>query len=333
MTMTNWRAFTTCTVVAVLSLATFTFGQGAQDLPDAAEEGDMAAVRSLLDSGVDVNQAQTNGSTALHWAVYRNDADTVALLIGRGVDVTVRTREEISPLFMATLYGNEQIIQSLLDAGADANEVGPNAETPLMLAGRNGNPEAIRTLIDAGADLNAIEMVRGTTALMWAVEQRHADAVAALIAGGADVAAQSGAAGLPRRYMANRVNTERVIEAQELLREAVGEDLTQAEYQARRDANDTGEQRGFGFDIDTVVTFALEQLPPGGDIDQLLVDFREQAAGFGVGIDFDELEAAIRARVAAEAAGEVSADDRPQGGFGGGGRPGSPGTSTGGRCR
>ena len=44
-----------------------------------------------------------------------------------------------------------------------------------MLAARNGNPDAIRVLIDGGAKVNARETLRGTTALMWAAEQKHPD--------------------------------------------------------------------------------------------------------------------------------------------------------------
>ena len=317
--MMNRPTLIAFTVAALLSVSTFALGQTGQDLADAAEAGDMATVRSLLDSGADVNAAQRNGSTALHWAIYRDDAETVDLLIDRGADVTVKTREGISPLFMASLYGNAVIIESLLDAGADANEAGPNTETPVMLAARNGNPDAIRTLIDAGADPNIAETVRGTTALMWAIEQRHSEAVAVLIAGGADVAVQTADSGLPRRYMANRVNVDRVQSAQELLREAVAEGLTQEEYQARREAlgaagsepNNPG--GAFSFDIETLVAFVLNQLQPGGDVDELLLEFRDQAAGFG--IDFDDLEAAVRAELAGDGAADASEDDAagPQG--------------------
>ena len=76
-----------------------------------------------------------------------------------------------------------------------------------MLAARNGNPDAIRVLLEGGAKVNAKETLRGTTALMWAAEQKHPEAVKALLAGGADVAAKSGGAGLPRNYLAPRVNT------------------------------------------------------------------------------------------------------------------------------
>ena len=41
-----------------------------------------------------------------------------------------------------------------------------------MFAARNGNPQAIKLLVEAGADVNAKETLRGTTALMWAAEQK-----------------------------------------------------------------------------------------------------------------------------------------------------------------
>ena len=320
-----WAAFASTWILS-LSVAVSARPQDAAWIHEAARAGDLAAVGTLLDAGADVDAAPADGATGLHWAVYRDDVPMAALLIEAGADVSAPTREGITPLAMAALYGNPELIVRLLRAGADANEVGPNTETPIMLAARNGNPASVRALLAAGADPNAAEAVRGTTALMWAVDERHPDAVAALIAAGADVSAQSAPAGLPRRYMANRVNTDRVREAQDLLREAVEEGLTQAEYQARREAADadadaSGGAGGFG--IDTVVTFVLDQLQPGGSLDEVLEDFRRQADGFG--IDFEELEEAVRARFEARAAGEPDAGTQPRGRAGGGdsgqGRP------------
>src|SRR5271168_448289 len=45
-------------------------------LADAVERGDQQAVASLLKNGADVNAAQSDGATALHWAAYLNDAGT-----------------------------------------------------------------------------------------------------------------------------------------------------------------------------------------------------------------------------------------------------------------
>ena len=59
------------------------------------ETGDMAAVRALLAKGADVNEAQGDGMTALHWAAYRGDATLAAALLKAkaALDATTRTRQ------------------------------------------------------------------------------------------------------------------------------------------------------------------------------------------------------------------------------------------------
>jgi ankyrin repeat protein len=190
--------------------ASTAFAAGRSDVADAVMRGDKPAVRALLQQKADVNAPQSDGATALHWAVYHNDLETLDVLIRAGAKPDVKNREGVTPLHMASLYGNAKIIDRLLKARADAKQRGPAGETMLMLAARNGNAEAVTLLIAAGAEVNAKEPIRGTTALMWAVEQRHPEAVASLIAGKADVSAKSAGAGLPRNYMANRVNPARV---------------------------------------------------------------------------------------------------------------------------
>src|SRR5262249_58041392 len=73
--------------------------------------------------------------------------------------------------------------------GADPNERSPRDETPLMFASRNGNLDAMKVLLNHQAGVNAIENLRGTTALMWAVEQRHVEAVRLLVERGAKTTA------------------------------------------------------------------------------------------------------------------------------------------------
>src|ERR1700694_4332066 len=61
------------------------FGAGKDlRLVEAAKAKDAAAVRSLLKSGVDVNNAQGDGATALHWAVHHDDLATTDLLLQAG---------------------------------------------------------------------------------------------------------------------------------------------------------------------------------------------------------------------------------------------------------
>ena len=197
-------------VAVLLVCATAFVGGAGSEVADAVMRGDSTAVRQLLASKADVNAAQVDGATALHWAVYRDSIETANLLLGAGANVEAVNREGITPLFMAALYGNARMIDALLKGGADAKKLGPNGETTVMFAARNGNPDAIKLLVSAGVDVNVPESIRGTTALMWATQQGHSAAVKTLVELGADVGAKSGPAGLPRNYMASRVNTNAV---------------------------------------------------------------------------------------------------------------------------
>ena len=214
------RRVMACAAALVVAVTMFARGAGKSDVADAAMKGDRAAVRALLLQKADVNAPQVDGATALHWAIYRDDAELVDVLVRAGANVKAANRDGVTPLAMASLYGKPAIILRLLKAGADASEVGPNGQTALMLAARNGNPEAIKVLVEGGAKVNARETARGTTALMWAAEQRHPEAVKALLDNGADYKLKSGGAGLPRNYLAPRVNTAVVQQAAERFKRA-----------------------------------------------------------------------------------------------------------------
>jgi ankyrin repeat protein len=156
-------------------------------LADAAMQGDKDAVQSLLKQHVDVNAPQGDGSTALHWAAYRDDAEMVKLLLGAGANVNAATREgAITPLFMACASGDAAIVGALLAAGADPNTVKSNGTTALMIAAESGGTDAVKMLVDHGANVNAKETVHGQTALMFAAAQNREGVVRLLVARGAD---------------------------------------------------------------------------------------------------------------------------------------------------
>jgi ankyrin repeat protein len=165
---------------------------GASDVADAAMRGDRAAVRAALARKQDVNAPQVDGSTALHWAVERDDADMAGVLIQAGARVTARTREGVTPLQLAATNGSAPMIDRLLKAGADPNApLTAGGDTALMMAARTGKTDTIRVLVEAGANVNAKETWGGTTALMWAVSEGHVEATTRLIAAGADVNARA----------------------------------------------------------------------------------------------------------------------------------------------
>jgi len=180
-----WRT-TGALVLAVLGLAAAAVAAEPAAVADAAEHHDRAGVRALLQKGADVNAAQVDGTTALHWAVQHDDAEAVGLLLRARANVNATNRYGVPPLALASTNGSATIVSLLLEAGADANAAMKGGETVLMLASRSGNAEAVKALIRRGATIDARER-RGQTALMWAAAEGHTAIVRTLLEAGADV--------------------------------------------------------------------------------------------------------------------------------------------------
>ena len=176
------------TLLGALSIAMLLTAAPADTrLSDAAMQGDQDAVRSLLKQKVDVNAPQGDGTTALHWAAYRDDPEMVKLLLAAGANPKATTREgAITPLLMACQNGSAAMIETLLKAGSDANAVKTNGTTPLMMAAASGNADAVKTLLAHGANVNAKESAHGQTALMFAAALNRAAVIKVLMANGAD---------------------------------------------------------------------------------------------------------------------------------------------------
>ncbi len=156
-------------------------------LADAAMRGDRESVRSLLAQKADVDAAQGDGMTALHWAAYRDDLEMAKLLLAAGASVKAATRvDAITPLFMACQNGDPAMIEALLKAGAGASSANENGTTALMAAAASGSADAVKVLLDAGADVNAKEAAHGQTALMFASALNRDAVVKLLLARGAD---------------------------------------------------------------------------------------------------------------------------------------------------
>jgi ankyrin repeat protein len=189
---TKDRAMTRCarnlTLLLLLAAAPPGLAVAASsDAADAAQRKDLAALESLVAKRADLNTAQPDGTTALHWAAHWNDARTVAMLLRAGANPKAVNRYGASPLSEAVVSGSAAMIQSLLDAGADPKTLTTaDGETVLMTAARAGNLDAVRLLLDRGADVNAREKYKGQTALMWAAAERHTPVAKLLLDRGAD---------------------------------------------------------------------------------------------------------------------------------------------------
>lgn len=184
---------TSLRTLAMLGAASFWMSAAARaadeaPLAAAAEHRDAAAVDTLINSGADLDAAQADGMTALHWAAYHDDLTLAQTLVAAGADADVPTRYHVTPLALACTNGNAEIVELLLQHGADANATLPGGETALMTASRTGRLGAVQALLAHGAKVNETER-HGQTALMWAAAEGHAAVVSALLEAGAEVRA------------------------------------------------------------------------------------------------------------------------------------------------
>jgi ankyrin repeat protein len=183
--------------LGALVFAAGAMAQTGAAVADAAMQGDPTAVRTLLQQGRDVNAAQGDGMTALHWAAMKNDAELARMLVYAGANVKATTRLGANTaLIIAARNGNAGVIDVLLQAGADAKTPTTTGTTPLMLAAASGSVEGVKALLAAGAEVDVREQSMQQTALMFAAAYTRVEVMKALIAAGADVKATTKVANL-----------------------------------------------------------------------------------------------------------------------------------------
>jgi len=176
------------TIVAMATMVSVGIQAAESPVADAAARGDRDAVRSLLKQAADVNGAQGDGMTALHWASMNGDLELAQMLIYAGANLRATTRlGSYTPLYLASQQGHGRVIQALVKAGGDVKAGTPNGTTPLMVAAASGEVDAVRVLIENGADVNATDGVRAQTPLMYAAASNRAAVIALLASKGADL--------------------------------------------------------------------------------------------------------------------------------------------------
>jgi ankyrin repeat protein len=205
---------------------------------DAAMRGDRDAVRNLLKQGADVNAAEGDGMTPLHYAAERGDVPMVEMLVYAGANVSAMTRiGQYTPLHVAAQAGNAPVVQALLKAGASVSARSTNTNvTPLHLAASAGNPDVVKMLLEAGADANALDASWGQTPLIYAAALNRAEAIKVLLAHGADPKITTRTIDIQKQSALDRAATER---QRKVLEAAVvkGEQATASQVQAAMHAS------------------------------------------------------------------------------------------------
>lgn len=165
--------------------------QPAQDLIDAADDCDMAALNRLLTTGkVDANSLVPGQGTALMAAAGSNCVEAARALINAGADVDRGFPRRGTPLSIAAESSALPVVQLLLSRGADVNASQPGRHSPLVTAIREGDLPIVKALVEKGADINARTPQSGMrTPLDIAIRQGNDDVTAYLRSRGAKTSA------------------------------------------------------------------------------------------------------------------------------------------------
>jgi uncharacterized protein len=164
-------------------------GDTAQSLVAAAQAGDLATMRRLLDAGTPVDVRDARRRTALLIATHANQVEAARLLIARGADVNAKDDIDDSPFLYAGAEGRLEILRLTLAAGADLKSTNRYGGTALIPAAHHGHVETVRTLLATRIDVDHVNRL-GWTALLEAIilgdgGAAHTEIVRLLLAAGA----------------------------------------------------------------------------------------------------------------------------------------------------
>ncbi|KAK2986594.1 hypothetical protein RJ640_029636 [Escallonia rubra] len=162
--------------------------RGRMDLPlslcFAALRGDDLLLHQLLKRGLDANESDNNGRTALHIAASKGNENCVLLLLDYGVDPNSRDSEGNVPLWEAILGNHAAVTKILADNGANitSGDIGLFACT----AAEKNSVELLEKIVQYGGDVTC-PTSNGKTALHVAVCEGNAEIVKFLLDQGADI--------------------------------------------------------------------------------------------------------------------------------------------------
>ena len=156
----------------------------AQELWDAAWDGDLELIESCLNRGAEIS-ARPKGSTALEAAAYHGKAEACELLLAKGADANACDEPTGETVLHQVITKRDaartRIVGLLVEAGAEVNcktrpgvvtfsfarDIRTRGETPLHRAAAYGDVEMIEILVSAGADKTAKD-AHGESPLTWA---------------------------------------------------------------------------------------------------------------------------------------------------------------------
>ncbi|XP_017290173.1 ankyrin repeat and SOCS box protein 5b isoform X1 [Kryptolebias marmoratus] len=159
-------------------------------LHEACLSGHVACVRALISVGANVNAATIDGATPLFNCCASGSVGCLELLLQNGAHVYAHHTHFPSALHEASKRGNSQCVDSLLSHGADPDHQLPHMGSPLYVSCVHRHTACSKVLLARGACVN---VGRGEDSpLHAAVRQGSADQVSLLLNYGADINLRDG---------------------------------------------------------------------------------------------------------------------------------------------
>lgn len=183
----SWAAPGTAPVAAPTAI-----GPDEAALRNAAGNGDLGAVRSLLAKGAHVNAEDSLGNTALIDAAENGHLDVVEVLLADHADVSAHGVSGFTALEFAADNDHLDIVRTLLTHGAPVDEPDGSGDTALVTAVEEDHLDVADVLLAHGANVNAKDQ-SGRTALMQAAFFGHPRGARWLVEHGADAAVRDDA--------------------------------------------------------------------------------------------------------------------------------------------
>ena len=141
-----------------------------RSLHEAAKNGDIKALRWHLEQGVDIDQKDDGGNTALLLAAKNGHLKAVKWLYEKGANIDESNNEGDTALLLAAFEGNWDVLDYLYEKGANIDESNNEGDTALLLAAVEGNWDAVGDLYEKGANIDESNN-QGDTAFSLATDE------------------------------------------------------------------------------------------------------------------------------------------------------------------